>query len=88
VSVDETATTLGVTKDTIYAMIGDGRLTVSKLGRRTIVHTSSILKLLADTVVTTLPALPGEENVRAAARRGRAASATAPPPAKRAKART
>jgi excisionase family DNA binding protein len=36
-SIDETAAALGVQRDTIYRLIADDRLTISKIGRRTIV---------------------------------------------------
>src|SRR5215469_765335 len=55
ISIDETATALGVQRDTVYRLIGDGRLIVSKLGRRTIVHVTSIQRLLAETVVISKP---------------------------------
>jgi excisionase family DNA binding protein len=49
-SIDETATALGVQRDTIYQLIAEGRLTISKIGRRTIVHVDSIQRLLEGTV--------------------------------------
>ena len=55
ISIDETATALGVQRDTVYRLIGDGRLIVSKLGRRTIVHVASVQRLLAETVVISKP---------------------------------
>ena len=55
ISIDETATALGVQRDTVYRLIGDGRLIVSKLGRRTIVHVTSVQRLLAETVVVSKP---------------------------------
>jgi excisionase family DNA binding protein len=55
VSIDETATALGVQRDTVYRLIGDGRLIASKLGRRTIVHVASVQRLLAETVVIPKP---------------------------------
>ena len=54
-SINETATALGVQRDTVYRLIGDGMLTVSKLGRRTIVHVASVQRLLAETIVTPRP---------------------------------
>jgi excisionase family DNA binding protein len=54
-SIDETATALGVQRDTVYRLISDGRLTISKLGRRTIVHVASIQRLLDETVITPKP---------------------------------
>jgi excisionase family DNA binding protein len=55
ISIDETASALGVQRDTVYRLVGDGRLTVSKLGRCTIVHVASIQRLLAETVVISKP---------------------------------
>jgi excisionase family DNA binding protein len=54
-SIDETAAALNLRRDSIYRLVADGRLTVSKLGRRTIVHVSSIHLLLAETVVKPRP---------------------------------
>ena len=53
--VDETADALGVEKDTIYRMILDGRLIASKVGRRTIVHVSSIRSFLAASRIAPRP---------------------------------
>jgi excisionase family DNA binding protein len=55
ISIDETAIALGVQRDTVYRLINDGMLTVSKLGRRTIVHVASVQQLLAETIVTPRP---------------------------------
>jgi excisionase family DNA binding protein len=55
ISIDETAIALGVQRDTVYRLIGDGKLTISKLGRRTIVHVASVQRLLVETVVTPKP---------------------------------
>jgi excisionase family DNA binding protein len=55
VSIEEAARALDQHTDTIYRMIGDGRLVASKMGRRTIVHVDSLLRLLADTVVAPRP---------------------------------
>ena len=54
-SIDETATALGVQRDTVYRLIAEGRLTISKLGRRTIVHVASIQRLLDETVIRPKP---------------------------------
>jgi excisionase family DNA binding protein len=54
-SIDETAAALGVQRDTVYRLIADGGLTISKLGRRTIVHVASIQRLLDETVVRPRP---------------------------------
>ena len=54
-SINETATALNLQRDNIYRLVADGRLTVSKLGRRTIVHVTSIHRLLVDTVVKPRP---------------------------------
>ena len=54
-SIDETATALGVQRDTVYRLIAEDRLTVSKLGRRTIVHVASIQRLLDETVIALKP---------------------------------
>ena len=54
-SIDETATALGVQRDTVYRFIAEGRLTISKLGRRTIVHVASIQQLLDETVIAPKP---------------------------------
>jgi excisionase family DNA binding protein len=54
-SIDETATALGVQRDTVYRLIAEDRLTVSKLGRRTIVHVASIQRLLDETVIRPKP---------------------------------
>jgi excisionase family DNA binding protein len=94
VSVAEAAVALGMTRDTIYRLIKEERLTISKIGRRTLVHTASILRLLTDTITTELPTLPGagQRQRTAAARPGRNAAPVLarlhakPPPVKRAKA--
>ena len=54
-SIDETATALGVQRDTVYRLIAEGRLTIYKLGRRTIVHVASIQRLLDETVIAPKP---------------------------------
>jgi excisionase family DNA binding protein len=50
VSVDETALALGLNRDTVYHLIGAGRLVASKIGRRRVVHVSSIVRLLEETI--------------------------------------
>jgi len=55
VGIDETATALGVGRDTVYIMLQDGRLIASKFGHRTVVHTSSIRQLLATTRLVLRP---------------------------------
>ena len=47
VSINDTANTLGLGRTSIYAMIADGRLEAFKLGRRTLVKTESIRRLVA-----------------------------------------
>jgi excisionase family DNA binding protein len=54
-SINEAAKALGLQRDSIYRMITDGRLTGSKMGRRTIVHVASIHRLLAETVIAPRP---------------------------------
>jgi excisionase family DNA binding protein len=51
VSIREAARAIGVDDDTVHRMARDGRLTRSKIGRRSIIHTASIQKLMTDTVV-------------------------------------
>jgi excisionase family DNA binding protein len=46
ISINETAKVLGLGRTSIYAMIGDGRLEIFKLGRRTLVKTASIRRLV------------------------------------------
>jgi excisionase family DNA binding protein len=46
ISIGETAKALGLGRTSIYAMIGDGRLETFKLGRRTLVKTASIRRLV------------------------------------------
>jgi excisionase family DNA binding protein len=46
VSVNDAARVLGLGRTSIYAMIGDGRLEIFKLGRRTLVKTASIRRLV------------------------------------------
>lgn len=47
VSINDAAKALGLGRTSIYAMIGDGRLDAFKLGRRTLVTTESIRRLVA-----------------------------------------
>jgi excisionase family DNA binding protein len=46
-SINDTAKALGLGRTSIYAMIADGRLEAFKLGRRTLVKTESIRRLIA-----------------------------------------
>ena len=46
VSINDAAKTLGLGRTSIYAMINDGRLDAFKLGRRTLVTTESIRRLV------------------------------------------
>jgi excisionase family DNA binding protein len=46
ISINETAKVLGLGRTSIYAMIGDGRLETFKLGRRTLVKTASIRRIV------------------------------------------
>ncbi len=47
VSINDAARALGLGRTSIYTMIGDGRLEAFKLGRRTLVKTESIRRLVA-----------------------------------------
>ena len=46
ISINETAKVLGLGRTSIYALIGDGRLETFKLGRRTLVKTASIRRVV------------------------------------------
>jgi excisionase family DNA binding protein len=46
VSINDAARVLSLGRTSIYAMIGDGRLEAFKLGRRTLVKTVSIRRLI------------------------------------------
>jgi excisionase family DNA binding protein len=54
-TINETAATLRITRDTVYALVAAGQLTMGKLGRRSIIHTPSIIRLLRETTVTPKP---------------------------------
>ena len=45
-SVNDAAKALGIGRTSIYALIREGRLTVVKLGRRTLVTVESLQKLV------------------------------------------
>lgn len=47
-SINEAAKALNLGRTSIYALINEGRLEVVKLGRRTLVKTESIRKLIDD----------------------------------------
>jgi excisionase family DNA binding protein len=46
ISINDAAKALGVGRTSIYQMINDGRLEAFKLGRRTLVKTESIRRLV------------------------------------------
>jgi excisionase family DNA binding protein len=54
-SVNEAAQSLSIDRDTIYKLIASGRLVSSLLGRRRIIHATSVTQLLRDTVVPPVP---------------------------------
>ncbi len=45
-SINDTAKALSLGRQSIYALIGDGRLEAFKLGRRTLVKADSIRRLI------------------------------------------
>ena len=47
-SVNETAKVLGLGRTSIYALIREGRIETVKLGRRTLVKTDSIRRLIEE----------------------------------------
>jgi excisionase family DNA binding protein len=49
VSVNEAARILGIGRTSLYAMIRDGRIDVLKLGRRTLVKTASLRRIIDET---------------------------------------
>src|SRR5215469_8892570 len=58
VSINETCDALNVRRDKVYELIHKGEpdgLTASQIGRRTIVHVDSILRLLQRTRIKTKP---------------------------------
>lgn len=46
-SINDTAKALGLGRTSIYAMIADGRLEAFRLGRRRLIRTESIKRLVA-----------------------------------------
>ena len=48
VSINDTARALGLGRTSIYLMIADGRLEALKLGRRTLILSESIRRLVAE----------------------------------------
>ncbi len=50
-SIQDTASALGLGRTSIYALIKKGRLETVKLGSRTLVKTSSILALIGESGV-------------------------------------
>ena len=61
ISINETCAALNVARDKVYQLIAKGEpdgLTASQIGRRTIVHTASILRLLKRTRITMKPRVP------------------------------
>jgi excisionase family DNA binding protein len=46
ISISEAAKALGVGRTSVYILINEGRLEVFKLGRRTLVKTASIRRLV------------------------------------------
>lgn len=79
VSIDETAQACGVGRDTVYGWINDHRLTVTKIGKRTIVLLPSLLQLMAENVVAgRLVELAATEHHRRHRRSTSVGMATAP----------
>lgn len=48
ISINEAAKALGLGRTTVYALIREGRLEIVKLGRRTLVKTESIHRLIEE----------------------------------------
>ncbi|MEO8722959.1 MAG: helix-turn-helix domain-containing protein [Sphingobium sp.] len=47
-SVNDVAATLGIGRTTVYKLIGEARLQTRKLGRRTLVLSESVFRLLGE----------------------------------------
>lgn len=54
-SINEAARVLGLGRTSIYALIADGRLDVVKIGRRTLVTTDSIHRLIESQSKRSMP---------------------------------
>jgi excisionase family DNA binding protein len=49
-SINETAAALSIDRDTVYRLVHAGKLVLSKIGRRSVIHVDSVLGLLHATV--------------------------------------
>lgn len=58
-TIDQTCSLLGLGRDTVYAMIRDGRLVARKLGRRTLITDDDLRQFLAG-----LPRASGHNQAR------------------------